>query len=371
MNKFRKLSILIPVAAIIACISWQTNRKAPGFTVTVSVKGFTDSILFFTYGTYNDTKIDSVKGVNGKFVFKGVAPEPVQSMLFSRNYRLRLDLYVDNVPVAVTGTIDSLDNLQVSSASAVVKEYHAFNTQIMQNRKRVNDIYSKAWEAKQAGDSVKAKTLEADGSKWYQYEFEMRKNFIKEHPASYISARELVMFINGKNLKEGTTMYQALDKKIQQSKQGKEIDERIVILNKLEPGKPALAFTQADVDGKPVTLDSYKGRYVLLEFWASWCGPCRAENPNLLAQKKLYGDKGFNILGVSLDKSKAPWVQAIEKDGLTWTQVSDLNGWNNAVAVMYGIKAVPANFLIDPSGTIIAQDLRGEALNKKLKEIFP
>jgi thiol-disulfide isomerase/thioredoxin len=125
------------------------------------------------------------------------------------------------------------------------------------------------------------------------------------------------------------------------------------------------------VNDKPVSLDSYKGKYVLLEFWASWCGPCRAENPNLLAQKKIYGDKGFNILGVSLDKNKELWVKAIEKDGLTWTQVSDLNGWNNAVAVMYGIKAVPANFLIDPSGTIIAQDLRGDALNKKLKEIFP
>jgi peroxiredoxin len=371
MTIFKKTRILIPIAAIITCLSWQQANNPKGFTVTITVKGFTDSILFFTYGTYNNTKIDSVKARNGQFVFKGAVTEPVQAMLFSRNYRLRLDLYVDNTPVVITGSIDSLDNLQVKSASAVVNEYHAFNTQIMQNRKRVNEIFAKAWEAKQAGDSTKAKSLEADGNKWYMYEYEMRKNFVKEHPASPISARELVMYINGKTLKEGTALFGALDKKIQQSEQGKEIAERITILNKLEPGKPALAFTQPDVNDKPVSLDSYKGKYVLLEFWASWCGPCRAENPNLLAQKKIYGDKGFNILGVSLDKNKELWVKAIEKDGLTWTQVSDLNGWNNAVAVLYGIKAVPANFLIDPSGTIIAQDLRGDALNKKLKEIFP
>ena len=157
---------------------------------------------------------------------------------------------------------------------------------------------------------------------------------------------------------------------IKESKIGKEIADRIALLSKVEEGKPAQDFTENTPDGKPISLSSYKGHYVLLEFWASWCGPCRAENPNLLKQYKLYNGKGFDVLSVSLDSDKGQWQKAIEKDALPWTHVSDLKGWNNAVAVLYGIRAVPASFLIDPSGKIIATGLRGETLNKKLESLF-
>ena len=121
-----------------------------------------------------------------------------------------------------------------------------------------------------------------------------------------------------------------------------------------------------------MSLSDFQGKYVLLDFWASWCGPCRQENPNLVKAYAAYNDKGFEILGVSLDNKdgKEAWVNAIEKDGLTWTQVSDLNSWNNEVARMYGVRAVPQSYLIDPEGVIVAQNLRGEALEEKLAEIF-
>jgi peroxiredoxin len=369
MIKFQKSGIILLATIAIISLSWQQLRKAEEFTLTGHVKGFTDDVVFLTYGTFNNTKIDSAVVKDGQFVFKGKVGEPLLGMVFSRNYRLRLDLFIDKGPITITGSMDDLDNLKVAG-SPVVNEYEVFNKQIMANRKRVNNLFQQAYNAKQTGDTTTAKKLEADGNKWYVYEYEIRKNYIIEHPASPISARELVMYTNSKTLAECTKYYAALDPKIKASEQGKEVAERIAILNKIEVGRQALAFTQNDVNDKPVSLDSYKGKYVLLEFWASWCGPCRAENPNLLKQKQLFGDKGFNILGVSLDKNKDLWVKAIEKDGLTWTQVSDLKGWNNDIAVLYGIKAVPANFLIDPSGKIIAQDLRGEALNKKLQEIF-
>ncbi len=125
-------------------------------------------------------------------------------------------------------------------------------------------------------------------------------------------------------------------------------------------------FKQNDVNGKSVSLSSFKGKYVLVDFWASWCGPCRAENPNVVKTFNTYKAKGFTVLGVSLDQDKSKWLEAIKKDGLTWSHVSDLKYWNNEVAVQFGIQSIPANFLLDPKGVIIGKDLRGADLDRIL-----
>ena len=135
-------------------------------------------------------------------------------------------------------------------------------------------------------------------------------------------------------------------------------------------GKVIPDFEQADASGKMVNIKSFRGKYVLIDFWASWCGPCRGENPNVVAAYNKYKNKNFTVLGISLDKDKNAWLAAVQKDGLTWTQLSDLKFWSNAVAQQFRIQSIPQNFLIDPNGVVIGKNLRGEALEAKLESVI-
>ncbi|MFL5808383.1 MAG: peroxiredoxin family protein, partial [Flavisolibacter sp.] len=164
--------------------------------------------------------------------------------------------------------------------------------------------------------------------------------------------------------------FNSLDESIRGSQIGKSLSDYIAYSKVGAVGTEALEFTQNDVDGKPVSLSSFKGKYVLLDFWASWCRPCRAENPNVVKAYAKFKDKNFTVLGVSLDQQKDAWLKAISADRLTWNHVSDLQYWNNSVAQMYHIESIPGNFLIDPNGKIIAKDLHGEELQTKLCEVI-
>jgi thiol-disulfide isomerase/thioredoxin len=148
------------------------------------------------------------------------------------------------------------------------------------------------------------------------------------------------------------------------------LQKRVAILKSVEVGQVAPDFTMNDSLGKPVTLSSLKGRIVLVDFWASWCGPCRAENPNVVKAYQAYSTKGFEILGCSFDQNREKWIKATKDDHLTWMHVSDLKGWANAAGKLYGINSIPANVLLDKDQKIIARNLRGEDLMNKLAEVL-
>jgi thiol-disulfide isomerase/thioredoxin len=197
-------------------------------------------------------------------------------------------------------------------------------------------------------------------------------DYIANNLASVISQYLVLKFkIFEIDFDELNALSSSFDPSIKDSKYGQIIQNRIEVLAKTAIGQPAPEISQTTPEGEELSLSSLKGQYVLIDFWASWCGPCRAENPNVVKLYAEYNPKGFEIFGVSLDKAKDRWVEAIEADGLQWKQVSDLAGWQNAAAREYGVNSIPHTVLIDPDGVIIGRGLRGDDLREKLEELFP
>jgi peroxiredoxin len=190
--------------------------------------------------------------------------------------------------------------------------------------------------------------------------------FIQQHPASLVSAYALYRdFSYRLSQDEIRANIALLDSSLHATPYVKTLENLLKTLDRVNIGKPAPDFTLDTPDGQPVKLSDKWGRgYLLIDFWAAWCGPCRRENPRVVAVYNKYRDKGFDIVGVSLDHDRANWKQAIEQDQLTWTHVSDLKYWDSEAAQLYGVRAIPANYLIDKDGIIVAKNLRGEELDK-------
>jgi peroxiredoxin len=228
------------------------------------------------------------------------------------------------------------------------------------------------FKATASQDSIELNKYSIEYKKLEQDETDLAVDYIINHPGSFPSLMTLERFSRRLKLRQIEELFDSLDDRIKQTFDGKEFRKQIDRMNAVQIGKIAPDFSVRDTAGNRLSLDSLKGKYLLLDFWASWCGPCREENPYVVKAYQKFKAKNFEILGISLDDetTKEKWLKAIKEDQLTWLQVSDLKGWQSEVAELYHVRGIPQNFLLDPNGVIIATNLREEELLKTLEDIL-
>lgn len=338
-------------------------------------------MVILTFRSGDDNITDSSKLVNNKVTFSGKVSEPVLGNLMvrfepkeegKRPRMERMPIYLESGTITITAK-DSLKFAKVSGSKS-----HAEFDKITQGAqiyaKKEAELSTKYREFSKAKDKEGMAKIDGEFDKLSAEKNEnVYGRYLTENPNSTIALYVLNQYAGYDiNAAKMEPIFARLSEKNKKSTAGISFSERLEIARKTAISAMAMEFTQNDTLGNPISLSSFRGKYVLIDFWASWCGPCRAENPNIVKSFNEYKDKGFTVLGVSLDQpgKQQAWMDAIHKDNLTWTQLSDLKGWKNEVSTMYGIRAIPQNLLLDPLGKIIAKNIRGEELPKTLEKFI-
>jgi peroxiredoxin len=340
-----------------------------GFKIQGNLKDLPDNTLVYLAGTSETDTLakDIVK--KGSFTLQGKMPDVNTRLLAFPALNKRTILFMGNEQLTLTGTVNDLASLSVTG-SAVHRDYEEFLYYIKPLGDYVEYYNSQVKGARNVMERDSVMPMLNAAFMIYQTSID---RFITRKSQSPMSALLLAYSYDTDPNKDVALLekrFALLSGEAVKSRFAESI-KQVIAEGKIGAiGTPALNFKQNDANGNPVTLAQFKGKYVLVDFWASWCGPCRAENPNVVAAYNQYRNKNFTVLGVSLDQGKEEWVRAIKADQLNWTQVSDLQSWNNAVAKAYRISSIPQNFLVDPNGIIIAKNLRGEALLQKLNEVL-
>ena len=367
MKSRKKISILSFLLIATTVVS-----QGKSYVINGNIKKAPDNSYVYLSHIYSDvTHVDSALVKGEKFTFKGKTLEPNMYWITLKKVETpSLIFFVDNTTITVAADVDSMSTAKIKGGTTQddYKTWLQMQSKYADVRKNLIIQYNTFG---QANDQASAKRiLDTAGLLERAYVKDIQK-FIKAHPQSNIGAYAIYsVVLDWPKIDEYDELYKSLSETVRKGKFGKLAEDKIAVMKGATVGYSAISFTLPDVNGRPVSLGSYKGKVVLVDFWASWCGPCRGENPAVVAAYQKYKGKGFDVLGVSLDQNKEKWVQAIEKDNLTWTHVSDLKGWQNEVAKKYGVTSIPFNVLVDKDGKIIAKALRGAALEAELAKIF-
>jgi thiol-disulfide isomerase/thioredoxin len=357
------LLLLFPVFTIA-----QKGQQPGKFVINGSITGLPDSAaVFFSRPGETNEVIATAYIKKGKFSMFGSVPRPDIYQLSVVGNPNVFEMFVGNESLAISGDAAAIKKLSVEG-SAFHNDFALYQTRFEGLKTSLNELAGKinSTQPSPDRDALIAKFQAGKQKVVLQVD-----QFVKEKPASPVSA--FLIYVTSpvaENINGIEARYNALTPVAQKTFYGTEVMKMIVGSKVGSIGSQALDFVQNDTANIPVALSSFKGKYVLVDFWASWCGPCRMENPAVVAAYNQYKNKNFTVLGVSLDQNRNKWLDAIKADNLAWTHVSDLKFWQNAAAQLYRIQSIPANMLIDPNGKIVARDLRGEALQDQLKRLL-
>ncbi len=375
----KKITLL--VASTLVLISCN-NLKDNEFLIAGTADGVKNGKKVFVE-TQTETGFiakDTAVVENGKFELKGTSETIDLGFIRIEDQSISLPIILEEGKISVAIKTDTILNSKIGGTDNNDK-FQSFNdaSKVVVNKKLKFEKANleRITAAKKANDTVTVNQIMKEYGKFQEDLNKVSKNFIKNNPDAYLSVLLLENFLMRQYLtaEEITSYFAKIDKSLLNTKSAKNIKKVLDAIKndpaaKVEVGGKAPDFSAKNPEGKQISLKESMGKVTIIDFWASWCGPCRGENPNVVALYKEMHTKGLNIIGVSLDKDAAKWKEAIAKDGLVWPQISNLKFWDEPIAKQYNVESIPATFILDAKGVIVARDLRGDALKAKVTELL-
>jgi len=372
MKQIKYLLLITILASFLFSCESDSNKNQEEYTIKGEFRGATEGNVFIKARGEEGWKTkDSAQLKEGKFNMIGTTEQVEMVYIISDAFKGGIPIFIENTEINISLHIDSLEMAQISGNNTQLV-YDQSKSELTKLDKEWQDYYYTVY--RQLTDEEKTQNEEHlnllyDGAQQKKKDFIFE--YITENSNNIASAQILIDEENTLDTEMLLSLFEGLNADVLASKPGQQLTERIEIIRKTAIGQPFIDFIMNDTMGNPIKVSEViQGKYVLIDFWAAWCGPCRHENPNVVANYQKYHKDGFDVLGISFDEKKANWLKAIKDDGLHWLQLSDLQGWNNAAGKLYGIRSIPQNILVSPEGIIIEKNLRADDLGNKLAELF-